>query len=196
MNHMSRIFAYTRVSTIDQDTANQLLEIQSAGYTIEPHRYIEEHISGSVEAFKRPCFLQLTQKLEQGDTLVVTKLDRLGRDSINVQQTVHWFTEQGIRLIVLQLGNLDLTSSSGALMIKVLSAVADFERQLIIERVQSGLARAKANNVRLGRPPKTSQNDQQEIVSKLAHGVTVSQLARDYGISRASVIKIRESTRS
>jgi len=193
---MSRIFAYTRVSTIDQDTTNQLLEIQSAGYTIERHRYIEERISGSVEAFKRPSFLQLTQKLELGDTLVVTKLDRLGRDSINVQQTVQWFTEHGIRLIVLQLGNLDLTSSSGALMIKVLSAVADFERQLIIERVQSGLARAKANNVRLGRPPKTTQSDQQEIVSKLAQGVTVSQLARDYDISRASIIKIRESASS
>jgi putative DNA-invertase from lambdoid prophage Rac len=190
---MSRIFAYTRVSTIDQDTSNQLLEIQSAGYTIEPHRYIEERISGSVEAFKRPSFLQLSQKLEQGDTLVVTKLDRLGRDSIDVQKTVQWFTEHGIRLIVLQLGNLDLTSSSGALMIKVLSAVADFERQLIIERVQSGLARAKANNVRLGRPPKTSQSDQQEIVCKLAHGVTVSQLARDYKVSRASIIKIRDT---
>ncbi len=190
---MSRIFAYTRVSTIDQDTSNQLLEIQSAGYKIEPHRYIEERISGSVEAFKRPSFLQLSQKLEQGDTLVVTKLDRLGRDSIDVQKTVQWFTEHGIRLIVLQLGNLDLTSSSGALMIKVLSAVADFERQLIIERVQSGLARAKANNVRLGRPPKTSQSDQQEIVSKLEQGISVSQLARDYKVSRASIIKIRDT---
>lgn len=192
---MTRIFAYTRVSTIEQETANQLLEIKSAGYTIETHRYVEERISGSVEAFKRPFFLQLTQKLEQGDTLVVTKLDRLGRDSIDVQKTVHWFTEHGIRLIVLQLGNLDLTSSSGALMIKVLSAVADFERQLIIERVQAGLARAKAENKRLGRPPKTSQSDQQEIISKLAQGATVSQLARDYDISRASIIKIRETAR-
>ena len=190
---MTRIFAYTRVSTIEQETANQLLEIKSAGYTIETHRYVEERISGSVEAFKRPFFLQLTQKLEQGDTLVVTKLDRLGRDSIDVQKTVHWFTEHGIRLIVLQLGNLDLTSSSGALMIKVLSAVADFERQLIIERVQAGLARAKAENKRLGRPPKTSKSDQQEIISKLAQGATVSQLAKDYDISRASVIKIRET---
>lgn len=190
---MTRIFAYTRVSTIEQETANQLLEIKSAGYTIETHRYVEERISGSVEAFKRPFFLQLTQKLEQGDTLVVTKLDRLGRDSIDVQKTVHWFSEHGIRLIVLQLGNLDLTSSSGALMIKVLSAVADFERQLIIERVQAGLARAKAENKRLGRPPKTSQSDQQEIISKLAQGATVSQLARDYDISRASIIKIRET---
>jgi putative DNA-invertase from lambdoid prophage Rac len=190
---MSRVFAYTRVSTIEQETANQLLEIKSAGYVVDPHRYIEERISGSVEAFKRPCFLQLTQKLEQGDTLVVTKLDRLGRDSIDVQKTVHWFAQHGIRLIVLQLGNLDLTSSSGALMIKVLSAVADFERQLIIERVQAGLARAKAENKKLGRPSKTSVNDKQQIISKLAQGATVSQLAKDFGISRASVIKIRET---
>ncbi len=191
---MSRVFAYTRVSTIDQEPANQLLEIKSAGYAIEPHRHIEERISGSVEAFKRPCFLQLTQKLEHGDTLVVTKLDRLGRNSIDVQKTVDWFSTQGIRLIVLQLGNLDLTSSSGSLMVKVLSAVADFERQLIVERVQAGLARAKAENVRLGRPSKTSVNDKQQIITKLAQGMTVSQVARDFGISRASVIKIRETS--
>ena len=193
---MSRIFAYTRVSTIEQETANQLLEIKSVGYTIEAHRYVEERISGSIEAFKRPGFLQLTQKLEQGDTLVVTKLDRLGRDSLDVQKTVNWFTANGVRLIVLQLGNLDLTSSSGALMVKVLSAVADFERSLIIERVQAGLARAKAENKKLGRPSKTSASDQQEIIKKLAQGVTVSQLARDYAISRASVIKIRESVQA
>ncbi len=190
---MTRIFAYTRVSTSEQETANQLLEIKSAGYQIEPHRYIEERISGSIEAFKRPCFLQLTQKLEQGDTLVVTKLDRLGRDSIDVQKTVGWFTTQGIRLIVLQLGNLDLTSSSGALMVKVLSAVADFERQLIVERVQAGLARAKAENVKLGRPSKTSASDKQTIIDKLAQGVTVSQVAREFSISRASVINIRDT---
>lgn len=190
---MTRIFAYTRVSTTEQETSNQLLEIKAAGYVIEPHRYIEERISGSIEAFKRPAFLQLTQKLEQGDTLVVTKLDRLGRDSIDVQKTVHWFSAQGIRLIVLQLGNLDLTSSSGALMVKVLSAVADFERQLIIERVQAGLARAKAENKKLGRPSKTSPSDQQQIISMLAQGTTVSQLARDFKVSRASIIKIRDA---
>jgi putative DNA-invertase from lambdoid prophage Rac len=191
---MSRVFAYTRVSTLDQEPANQLLEIKSAGYAVEAHRHIEERISGSVEAFKRPCFLQLIQKLEHGDTLVVTKLDRLGRNSIDVQKTVDWFSTQGIRLIVLQLGNLDLTSSSGSLMVKVLSAVADFERQLIIERVQAGLARAKAENKKLGRPSKTSASDKQQIVIKLAQGITVSQLARDFGISRASIIKIRETS--
>lgn len=190
---MTRLFAYARVSTVEQETANQLLEIKSAGYVIESHRYIEERISGSVEAFKRPAFLQLTYKLEQGDTLVVTKLDRLGRDSIDVHKTVHWFTEHGVRLIVLQLGNLDLTSSSGALMVKVLSAVADFERQLIIERVQAGLARAKAENVKLGRPSKTSASDKQTIIDKLAQGVTVSQVAREFSISRASVINIRDT---
>lgn len=190
---MSRVFAYSRVSTIEQETGNQVLEIQSAGYRIEPHRYVEERISGSVQAFKRPYFLQLTQKLEQGDTLVVTKLDRLGRNSLDVQNTVDWFTAHGIRLVVLQLGNLDLTSSSGSLMVKVLAAVADFERQLIIERVQSGLARAKAQNKKLGRPSKTSTLQQQEIKLRITQGSSVSQIARDFKISRASVINIRES---
>jgi len=78
-------------------------------------------------------------------------------------------------------------------MVKVLSAVADFERQLIVERVTAGLARAKAENKKLGRPSKTTANDKQAIIAKLAQGVTVSQVAREFGISRASVISIRDT---
>jgi len=68
------------------------------------------------------------ERMEQGDTLILTKLDRIGRDSIDVQQTVSIFEKLGMRLIVLQLGTFDLTSSAGSLMVKVLAAVADFER--------------------------------------------------------------------
>ena len=133
----------------------------------------------------------MLDRLEEGDTLVVTKLDRLGRDSIDVQQTVQLFQTRAIRLVVLQLGNLDLTSSSGELMIKMLAAVADFERDLIIERTQVGLARAKAEGKRLGRPSKTTKQSREEIVQALNHGKTVSELARAYGISRALVHSIR-----
>ena len=128
--------------------------------------------------------------MEAGDTLVVTKLDRIGRDSIDVQQTVEYFTKHDIRLIVLQLGNLDLTSSSGALMVKMLAAVADFERELIVERVQAGLARAKAKGKKLGRRPKTTEAQRQQIVERLAQGSTVSAVARDYKVSRATILSI------
>lgn len=188
---MSRVFAYARVSTVTQLTENQREQIRQAGYSIEKRRYVEETISGSVPALQRPGFVSLLDKLEDGDTVVVTKLDRLGRDSIDVQQTVQLFAERGVRLIVLQLGNLDLTSKAGALMVKMLAAVADFERDLIIERTQAGLARAKAEGKRLGRPTKTTSAQRAKIAEALEAGRTVSEIAREYGISRALVHNIR-----
>lgn len=190
---MSRVFAYARVSTVAQLTENQRQQIRQAGYAIDGRRYVEETISGSVPALQRPGFVSLLDKLEDGDVLVVTKLDRLGRDSIDVQQTVQLFTARGVRLIVLQLGNLDLTSKAGALMVKMLAAVADFERDLIIERTQAGLARAKAEGKRLGRPTKTTEKERQAIIAALHAGRTVSELAREYGISRALVHNIRDA---
>ena len=170
---MSRTFAYARVSTVDQLTENQAEQIAQAGYQIEGHRFIEEKVSGSVPASQRPGFVKLLEKLEPGDTLVVTKLDRIGRDSVDVQQTVQDFSRRGVRLVVLQLGNLDLTSTAGALMVKVLAAVADFERGLIVERTQAGLARAKAEGKKLGRPAKTSDSQRQAIRQALAAGASV-----------------------
>lgn len=188
---MSRVFAYARVSTVAQLTENQGEEIRQAGYAIDGRRYVEETVSGSVPALQRPGFVSLLDKLEEGDVLVVTKLDRLGRDSIDVQQTVQLFEGRGVRLIVLQLGNLDLTSKAGALMVKMLAAVADFERGLIIERTQAGLARAKAEGKRLGRPTKTTPKERKAIASGLDAGRSVSEVAREYGISRALVHNIR-----
>jgi len=121
----------------------------------------------------------------------VTKLDRIGRDSIDVQQTVERFQSEGVRLVVLQLGNLDLTSSAGALMVKMLAAVADFERDLIVERTQAGQARARAAGKHMGRPTKTTIGQQHAIRAALAAGATVSSLAASYQVSRATIIAIR-----
>ena len=189
---LQRVFAYARVSTVEQLTENQREQIARAGYDIAPKRFIEEQISGSVPAAQRPGFQRLLERLDEGDTLVETKLDRIGRDSIDVQQTVERFQSEGIRLVVLQLGNLDLTSSAGALMVKMLAAVADFERDLIIERTQAGQARARAAGTHMGRPSKTTPDQQRAIRKALAAGATVSSMAASYQISRATIIAIRE----
>lgn len=187
---MTRVFAYCRVSTTQQTCDNQIQEIRAAGYDIPEHRVVTEQVSGSCAAFSRPQFKRLIDRLEAGDTLVVSKLDRIGRDSIDVQQTIQLCTSRKIRVVVLQLGNLDLTSSSGALIVKLLSAIASFERDLIIERVQSGLARAKAQNVVLGRKPKTTTEQRQQIIERKAAGETTSALARDFKVSRATILSI------
>ncbi len=188
---LQRVFAYARVSTVEQLTENQREQIARAGYNIAPKRFIEEQISGSVLAAQRPGFQRLLERMDEGDTLVVTKLDRIGRDSIDVQQTVERFQSEGIRLVVLQLGNLDLTSSAGALMVKMLAAVADFERDLIIERTQAGQARARAAGTHMGRPSKTTPDQQRAIRKALAAGATVSSMAASYQVSRATIIAIR-----
>lgn len=188
---LQRVFAYARVSTVEQLTENQREQIARAGYDIAPKRFIEEQISGSVPAAQRPGFQRLLERMDEGDTLVVTKLDRIGRDSIDVQQTVEQFQSEGIRLVVLQLGNLDLTSSAGALMVKMLAAVADFERDLIIERTQAGQARARAAGTHMGRPSKTTPDQQHAIREALAAGATVSSMAASYQVSRATIIAIR-----
>ncbi|MBK8401309.1 MAG: recombinase family protein [Propionivibrio sp.] len=190
---MQRVFAYARVSTVEQLTENQREQISRAGYHIAPKRFIEEQISGSVPAAQRPGFQRLLERMDEGDTLVVTKLDRIGRDSIDVQQTVERFQNEGIRLVVLQLGNLDLTSSAGSLMVKMLAAVADFERDLIIERTQAGQARARAAGKHMGRPSKTTLDQQRAIRERLAAGATVSSMAETYQVSRATIIAIRDA---
>ena len=182
---MSRVFAYCRVSTADQTTANQLLEIASAGFAIEPHRAIEEVISGSVEAGQRAGWNKLIERLEGGDVLVVTKLDRLGRNAMDVRLTVEGLASKGIRVHCLALGGVDLTSPAGKMTMQVISAVAEFERDLLIERTQSGLARAKAEGKKLGRPEakKTKANVQELKEQKFSQ----SQVAVKLGLGIATV---------
>ena len=95
---MSRVFAYCRVSTADQETQNQVIEIQNAGFAIHPRRIIEERVSGSVAAKERAGFCKLIDRLEPDDVLVVTKLDRLGRNAMDVRATVEQLDQLGVRV--------------------------------------------------------------------------------------------------
>ena len=189
---MSRIFAYARVSTIEQDTQNQIAEIKAAGFTVKQHRIIAETVSGSVAIAKRLEFSRLLEKMEQGDVLIVTKLARLGRDAIDVSSTVARLEALGIRVHCLALGGVDLTSSAGKLTMGVINAVAQFERDLLIERTQSGLARAKAEGKSLGRPPALSIEEQEFVRSELSLGKAVSALARHMKTSRQTIMRARD----
>jgi putative DNA-invertase from lambdoid prophage Rac len=189
---MPRAFAYVRVSTIDQETQNQINEIHSAGFAVEPHRIILETISGSVATALRPEFTRLLDKMEQGDVLIVTKLDRLGRDVIDVASTVAKLEALGIRVHCLALGGVDLTSSAGKLTMGVINAVAQFERDLLIERTQSGLARAKAEGKRMGRPPALSVDQREAVCAQLDAGKSVAALARDLKVSRQTIMRVRD----
>ncbi|CAG9244914.1 recombinase family protein [Paraburkholderia caribensis] len=193
---MSRTFIYARVSTADQHTDNQVREILAAGFAIDEdkrkHRIVTESISGSVAASERPGFASLLDRLEAGDVLLVTKLDRLGRNAMDVRATVERLTEMGVRVHCLALGGVDLTSAAGKMTMGVLGAVAEFERDLLIERTQAGLSRAKAEGKTMGRPSALKESQQEEVLRRLAAGESVSQLARDYDTSRTTIQRVRD----
>lgn len=188
---MSRVFAYCRVSTTEQTTENQRLEIQGAGFAIDAHRFVMETISGSVCATNRPEFMRLLDRLESGDVLVVTKLDRLGRNAMDVRSTVELLENRGIRVHCLALGGVDLTSAAGKMTMQVLSAVAEFERDLLIERTQAGLTRARNEGKRSGRPPAFTPEQKQVVLQKIAASVSIAQIAREFGVTRQSVMRVR-----
>lgn len=190
---MSRVFAYCRVSTSDQTTDNQVQEIAQAGFAVTAGRVITETISGSVMTSERPGFGLLLNKLEAGDVLVVTKLDRLGRNAMDVRATVEALTGMGVRVHCLALGGVDLTSPAGKMTMAVIAAVAEFERDLLIERTQSGLARAKAEGRALGRPVSLKASQVAEVAQRLQAGESIAGIARAMNTSRQTIMRQRDA---
>jgi putative DNA-invertase from lambdoid prophage Rac len=190
---MSRVFAYCRVSTTDQTTENQVIEIAAGGFAISPMRTIVETVSGSVPASERKGFAMLLHKVEAGDVLVVTKLDRLGRNAMDVRATVDHLAGIGVRVHCLALGGVDLTSPAGKMTMGVIAAVAEFERDLLVERTHAGLCRAKAAGTALGRPKALSKAVAAEAFERLTAGASVASVAREFKTSRQTVTRLRDS---
>jgi len=187
---VSRTFAYCRVSTPDQTHDNQVQEIISAGFAVDPKRVVRETISGSIPAKERSHFSRLLDRLEADDVLIVTKLDRLGRNAMDVRATVDGLAAVGVKVHCLALGGVDLTSPAGRMTMSVISAVAEFERDLLIERTQAGLQRAKQAGQRLGRPQSLTKSQQIAVLTRRAEGASLGCLAKEYGVSRSAIQRV------
>lgn len=190
---MSRTFAYVRVSKTEQNPENQINEIEAAGFNIEPHRIITETISGSLPIMRRKEFIRLLDKMEKEDVLVVTKLDRLGRNAIDVIATIGKLEQIGIKVYCLALGGVDLTSPTGKMTMGVIAAVAEFERDLLIERTQAGLARAKAQGKSLGRPQILLESQKKQVMEQLQQGKTITAVAKYFTVSRQTIMRVRDT---
>ena len=187
-------FAYVRVSTSDQTVENQALEIEKAGYV--PDAIYSDTISGKVPAMARPGFASMMDSITRTRTakrLIVSKLDRLGRDTTDIIGTVRSLEGVGCTVRVLQLGDLDLTCPAGKLIMTTLAAVSEMERDLIIERTIAGLARARAEGKRLGRPKSTTDKTAAAIRAELGAGASISKVARTFGVSRATIMRVQRS---
>jgi putative DNA-invertase from lambdoid prophage Rac len=193
---MPRTFAYVRVSTAGQTTENQIREIEAAGFAVVPRRVVSETVSGSSAIEQRPGFMRLLDKLEPDDVLIVTKLDRLGRNAIDVATTVDRLEKMGVRVHCLALGGVDLTSPAGRMTMGVINAVAQFERDLLIERTQAGLLRAKADGATFGRPATLDATQRDAVRMALAKGASVSALAKQHGTSRQTIMRARDAARA
>lgn len=187
-------YVYARVSTEGQTTDNQIIEIATAGYAAD-FTYCDT-VSGKVPAMERTEFAKMVDaigKAKPPKRLIVSKLDRLGRDAVDILGTVKRLEGMGCAVRVLQLGDLELTSSAGKLVLATLAAVAEMERDILVERTLAGLERAKRDGKVLGRPRVADDAKARAIRAALAGNLSVSQVAKDQGVSRATVMRIRDA---
>lgn len=186
MSH--RTYFYCRVSTTEQTTENQVQAFKDKGYEVEEAFVVEETVSGSVCAMERKGFKAMVEhKLMKGDTLVVLKLDRLGRDNIDVQQTIKLLSDKGINIHSLDLPTRDLTTSEGRLMLRMFTAFAEFERDRIRERTIEGQARARAEGKTIGRPTKATP---QKVAELRSSGLSIAKTAEKLNVSQATVKRL------
>lgn len=192
-NCLVRHLGYTRVSTSSQDAQLQLDALVAAG--VEKRDVFADVTSGSKTAIERPGMKRLLEYAKEGDTVVVWRVDRLGRSLIDVLNTVTVLRDRGINVRSISDG-IDPATSTGRLMLNMLATLAEYERELIIERVNAGIAAARQNGTRFGRP----LTDPAIIADKLAiaqdarvKGRTAEEAARLVGWSRATFYRHQQA---
>jgi len=179
----TRRIGYARVSTADQDLAPQLDVLRAKG--CEP--IYSEHASG--KHADRPELAQAMKALRAGDTLVVWRLDRLGRSLPDLIATVNELASRGIAFESVTEA-IDTTTASGKLVFNIFASLADFERHLIGERTRAGLAAGRARGRMGGRPPALTSRQLREARLLLTDPeATVTAVAERYGVSRTTLYK-------
>jgi DNA invertase Pin-like site-specific DNA recombinase len=174
-------YGYARVSTDGQSLASQEAELKGAGCI----KVYAEKISGA--RGDRAELARALKRIDSGDTLIVTRLDRLARSTRDLLNILHALGEKGARFKSLRDAWADTTSAHGRLMLTVLGGLAEFERELILARTNDGRKRAKARGVRFGRPRKLTAHQRQEALARLANGETQADIARSYAVDPTTI---------
>jgi DNA invertase Pin-like site-specific DNA recombinase len=173
------------VSTDGQSLDAQVKHLRAAG----AERVFRETASGAKT--DRVQLRRLIGKLENGDVLMVTRLDRLARSTRDLLNTLAAITSSGVGFRSLHNTWADTTTAHGRLMLTVLGGLAEFERELIRARTSEGRARAVANGVRLGRKPTLTHHQQQEAIKRVKAGKeTLGEIARSYNVSRWTISRL------
>lgn len=179
---MGHLLGYARVSTVEQDPALQLDALAAAGCA----RVWTDRAGGALTS--RPALDELLERLLPGDTLVVWKLDRLGRSLPHLLEVTTGLAERGIGFRSLTEG-MDTTTAAGRMLLAVFGALAEFERSLIVERTAAGLTAARARGSIPGRPTVMTPDRIATARSMVAAGVPITRIAATLGVGRASVYR-------
>lgn len=179
-----QLVGYARTSTTDQKAGleGQIRDLEGAGC----QRIYREEVSSV--ATQRPQLEAALDYVRQGDTLIVTKLDRLARSVADLVAITSRLNEKGVGLRILAM-NLDTATPTGKLMVNLLGSIAEFERELMLERQREGIAKAKADGKYKGRAP-TAQSKAGEIVRLRDEGKNVGEIMKATGAGRSSVFRI------
>ncbi|MER9231427.1 recombinase family protein [Mesorhizobium sp. M0622] len=180
------IVGYARVSTTDQNTAVQIDQLRAAGVT-DDHLY-QDRLSGLDD--DRPKLAEALKYVRKGDTLVVSKVDRLARSAAHLHQIVEGLNAKGVGFTVLNDPSLDTTKPHGKLMFGILASIAEFETSLRKERQMEGIAKAKARGDHLGRRKTVTDEVEQKVRAMRTEGASIRVIAAAIGYSTATVQKI------
>jgi DNA invertase Pin-like site-specific DNA recombinase len=175
------VFGYARVSTDGQTLAAQDAALHAAGCA----KVYSETASGAKT--DRLQLRKVTSRLRDGDTLVVTRLDRLARSTRDLLNVLDEIAKRGAGFKSLADAWADTTTAHGRLMLTVLGGLAEFERELIKARTGEGRARAKAKGVHMGRPPKLTPHQRREAIERRAAGEALTDIARTFGVSHTTI---------
>ena len=182
-----RLIGYARVSTNEQELGLQIDALLAHG--VRREHLFQDKLSGARE--DRPGLAACTNSLRRGDTLVVWRLDRLGRSMRHLVNMIEDLKDRGIGFRSISDGMIDTTSASGELVLNIFSALAQFERRLIQERTKAGLAAARARGRKGGRPPMEKDAPKILLANKLFCALTVSldDICETLKISRSTLYR-------
>lgn len=181
---MARV-GYARVSSVGQS-----LDVQRAKLQHCDKLFQETH---SAAAGPRPQLRACLDDVREGDTLVVTRLDRLARSTFHLCQIAETLAQKQVHLQVLD-QHIDTSNATGRLLFHMLGAIAQFETELRAERQMDGITKAKARGVHFGRSQKLTRQQSTELRDRRAQGVLIKTLMRDYHLSKASVYRYLSPT--
>jgi DNA invertase Pin-like site-specific DNA recombinase len=176
------IYGYARVSTGGQTLVSQDAQLRAAGCT----KIYAEKVSGAWSY--RPELAKLLKRLDQGDVLIVTRLDRLARSTRDLLNILDAIGKAGAGFKSLGDAWADTTTPHG--MLTVLGGLAEFERELIIARTGEGRIRAKARGVKFGRPAVLTPHQRREAMQRLANGEAQADVARSFNVSQATISRL------